>query len=382
MIANRLLILSSSTGGGHDMRASALEAWVKRIHGDRVEVRRWQALEEGTRLDRFGVQLYNTIQRRAPWAHHIYFNFLECASLHRSADRLRGQAPFQELLESFRPEVIVSVHAHLNHGYFEFARKVLANDVRCITYCGELCGGYGFSKHWVNPAVDRMITAVDLCAEAAIARKIDPDKVRVGGFLLHPPFFEPDNDSMGLKLRKEFFGDDHYQPTLLLGTGSNGANNHLRVLMALARLQRPLNLLVLCGRNDVVFQRIDTAARTLQPLRVVPLRYRQDMHHLFQAVDCAFIRPGTGTTSECIRSGCPVIFNGIGGVMPQERITVKFMRAHGLEAPVASTARAFARRVNDWLNRGFAAEAQRQRSIFEHINRGLTPETIVHEVLE
>ena len=49
-----------------------------------------------------------------------------------------------------------------------------------------------------------------------------------------------------------------------------------------------------------------------------------------QLADAVVARPGTGTTSEGIMSGCPVIFNGLGGVMPQEWITVKYARRHGI----------------------------------------------------
>lgn len=365
------------------MRARALQSWISRLHGDAVEVRRWQALEEGSRLDRFGVGLYNTIQRRAPWAHHLYFNFLEQAALHRSAGRLRGQAPFTELLRSFVPEVIISVHAHLNHGHFEWARQILGPDVRLMTYCGELYGGYGFSRHWVNPAADRFIAAVDPCAQAAIAHGMAADKTTVGGFLLDPAFFD-DGDTAttsAAALRNSFFGNDSEQPTLLLGTGSNGANNHLPVLRALARLRQPMNVLALCGRNETIRRRIETLAPQLQPLHIVASGYRTDMHQLLKAVDCAFIRPGTGTTSECIISRCPVIFNGVGGVMPQEGITVKFMRALGIDAPVARNANALARIVNERLSHDFRRDASSRREQLQPINNGLHPANIVREIL-
>jgi processive 1,2-diacylglycerol beta-glucosyltransferase len=39
-------------------------------------------------------------------------------------------------------------------------------------------------------------------------------------------------------------------------------------------------------------------------------------------------RPGTGATSEAIQLGAPLIHNGIGGIMPQELITVQYCKQH------------------------------------------------------
>ena len=43
-------------------------------------------------------------------------------------------------------------------------------------------------------------------------------------------------------------------------------------------------------------------------------------HTILRSVDVAFIRPGREQRSECIVSQCPIVFNGLGGLMPQEQI--------------------------------------------------------------
>jgi processive 1,2-diacylglycerol beta-glucosyltransferase len=59
------------------------------------------------------------------------------------------------------------------------------------------------------------------------------------------------------------------------------------------------------------------------------IEFTDRMAELLRCVSAVVARPGTGTTSEAMLCGCPIIFNGLGGVMPQEMITVKFARAHG-----------------------------------------------------
>ena len=384
MPARRLLILSSSTGSGHDMRAAALVQWVERLRGSEVSTRRYQALEESSTLDHFGVDLYNWIQRHCPWAHHIYFNFLEVAGLHRKVSRLRGKKALLAIIRDFRPDVVVSTHAHLNHAYFEAIRQAMQPDPpRCLTYCGELHGSYGFSRHWVSPPADGFIAAVPSCAEAALARGMPKERIHLGGFLLKPAFYlKPDRsvkppppDSL-----KSLLADLPESPLVLLGTGANGANNHLAILRSLATLKQPVTIIALCGRNEAVLSQLKNLA--CPPHTLLPLGYRDDMHDLLKAVDLAFIRPGTGSTCECIQSRCPILFNGIGGIMPQERITVRYLRTLGLRPEVVRRPTRFASALEKLLfQEGGKATLADQKEAFKHVNCGLTPTEIVAEVL-
>ena len=55
----RILILSSSTGGGHDMRARSLVSWYGSKHNSTpITTERYQALEESSGLYSFGAVSY------------------------------------------------------------------------------------------------------------------------------------------------------------------------------------------------------------------------------------------------------------------------------------------------------------------------------------
>ncbi len=368
------------------MRARALAAWFAKVHGpDAVEVRQWQVLEESSDVDHFGVKLYNWIQRCCPRVHHIYFNFLEWAGLHRG--RLRGGVArrFRARLNDFRPDVVVSVHAHLNHAYFAEAKAWGGGKIRCFTYCGELEGGYGFSRHWVNPKADGFIAAVDACGRAAHRLGMPTERITVGGFLLQPSFYERSAESVA-DLRMRLWGDCQGRPVLLLGTGANGANQHKRVLAALADTGVALVVVALCGRNEATRREILRCRDQWSGLRVIPLAYREDMADILRSVDLAFIRPGTGTTSECVRSVCPILFNGLGGVMPQERITVRFLKHCGYPVELARSPRECARRVQRMLgvspgSGGTVPRFTVEREILASINPGLRPERVLDALL-
>ena len=330
----KVLVLTSSTGGGHDMRARALEAWVGLRTDWQVSIH--QALESTHGLYAFGVGLYNGIQRTLPIAHHVYFQFLERANLHRNADRIMGARRFQERVEDFAPDLVVSTHAHLNHGFFDLARRQLGSSrVRCVTYCGELWGGYGFSRHWVNPKADAFIAAVDPCRDAALQLGMPPERSHVGGFLLRPQFFEKQQIK---HTREQFLGEelglDPQAFTILLSTGAVGANNHLGLLRSLESRRRPIQVVALCGNRESSLRSVNDWGAKAKHVTLRALARRVDMPRIIRSADLLVARPGTGTTSEAILCGTPLLFNCIGGVMPQEYITVKFARHHGFASVI------------------------------------------------
>lgn len=295
-----------------------------------IEAEVFQTLESGPTLYRFGVHLYNWIQRHCPALHHVYFNALEVLGLHEHASGLEGTAPFEAKLREFRPQVIVSTHAHLNHGYFAKARRILHGQVRCTTYCGELHGGYGFSRFWVNPAADYFAGAVSETCDEAARLNMPPEKTMRAGFLLNPKFWEaPETDLERNTFVREELKLDPEQFILVLGTGANSANNHLKLLDALKHSELRPQIVALCGRSEAAFNAVRSWARAQDAFAVRALPYCDRMPELLRAASALIARPGTGTTSEAILCGCPLIFNGIGGVMPQERITLEFARARG-----------------------------------------------------
>jgi len=323
------------------MRANALSDWAKLIRKDSWDVKIYFPLETGHRLYAVGVETYNVIQRNAPWAHHLYFNYLELAAMHRNPDRILNADAFMNTIRTEKPDLIISVHGHTNHGFFELARRALPDTPpKCITYCGEVFGGYGLSKHWINPQADHFIGAVpEVCTAAIRDHHMPKEKTHCGGFLLRPPFYEP---PLTETEQRQFVVDelqlDPDRFTLLLSTGDAGANNHIPFLNALEAAGLPIQVAALCGRNQQTMDQISQWAEgtSNRNVSVKALGYRNDMHRLMQSVSAIVARPGTGATSEAILARCPIIHNGMGGIMPQEWITVKYCRSHGISHPIKS----------------------------------------------
>jgi processive 1,2-diacylglycerol beta-glucosyltransferase len=319
------------------MRARAFQEWAQTMPSLDASAQLHRPLENSHELYAFGVWLYNWIQRTAPFLHHVYFNFLEVVAIVRTSQPL-GAKKYRKILEELRPDVLLSVHDSLNHAFFDYARKVLGEDrVKCVTYCGELSGGYGFSRHWVNPSADLFIGAVPETCEAALRWGMAPEKTQVGGFLLRRFFYDDPLDEAGRAtfIRQQLQLDPN-EFILLLSASSRGAHNHVRFLEALKQRHIDAQIVLLCGKSQIAEREISAWAKANPRARVCLLPHNTNVGKLMRSVSAIVARPGTGTTSEAIVSGCPLLLNCLGGIMPQEQITVKFCRKHGLAELVRS----------------------------------------------
>jgi len=342
------------------MRARAFQEWAQADPSLDLSAQLHRPLEKSHEIYAFGVWLYNWIQRTAPFLHHIYFNFLEVVPIVRTRKPL-GAAKYRQVLTEIRPDVLISVHDSLNHGFFEYAREVLGRDrVKCVTYCGELSGGYGFSRHWVNPSADLFIGAVRETCDAAVRWGMPPEKTRVGGFLLRRVFYDSPEDAAE---RATFIRDklrlDPDDFILLLSASSRGAHNHVRFLDALKRQRVDAQVVLLCGKSQIAEREVSAWAAAHPSARVRLLPHNTNVGQLMRSVSAIVARPGTGTTSEAIVSGCPLLLNSLGGIMPQERITVKFCREHGV-AQLVRSPEELAGIVTEWRKRPELTEAIRR----------------------
>jgi processive 1,2-diacylglycerol beta-glucosyltransferase len=346
----RILVLTSSTGGGHDARAEAFAEWCFQLYRHDVDVRIEQMLEKSSAVNRTGVRLYNRIQRSAPWVHKLFYALVELLSyVNRSGVRL-GAHYYIEVLRSYKPHLVFSVHDCLNRGYFQLARKILgAERVRCATYCGEFSGGWGYSRNWIEPSVDLYISRTPTARDYAVKCGIPADRSRVRGYLMHPRSYL---EVLSLEERREFrakrLGLDPDRFTVFLATGGNGANNHLELLPALLKYPSRIQAIIICGKNKETYNEL-VHWRAIHPEFTCYIEgYSEIVHLLLQASDTIVTRGGTTTCAKALNFRCPIIFNAFGGIMPQEELTWKFFR-NGAASEKIEDADDFTHIIDTWM---------------------------------
>ena len=377
-MSKRILVLTSSTGSGHDMRAQAFAQWARHLHGDAVEVRIEQIIENGSLLGRFGVWVYNTIHRYCPFLHNIYFFIVEAFILSHARSVTFGGRYYRQLLLDYRPEIVLSVHDSTNRGYFEDARRLLGESVRCVTYCGEFSGGYGYSRNWVNPSADLFIARTRRAREHAIKLGMAPERCAVFHKFLPPACFNGQIRAGEITEYRQQLGLQPERFTVFLATGGYGANHHLTFLKALRPLGDRVQVIVICGRNQKVFEQLSTWSRKNPSLTTYIEGYSTRVSDFLQICDAVVTRGGANTTMEALHFECPLLYNALGGLMPQEMCTVRYFIDHGAASMIRS-ARELADRLAAWSSFGEEYRLIRTRLAALHFEEN--PEDLVRLIM-
>jgi len=376
----RILVLTSSTGGGHDARAEAFAEWCFQLYRHDVDVRIEQMLEKSSVVNRTGVTLYNRIQRGAPWVHKLFYAIVELLSYLNRSDVTFGASYYVSVLEEYRPHLVFSVHDCLNRGYFQLARQVLGADrVRCATYCGEFSGGWGYSRNWIEPSVDLYFSRTPTAADYAIKKGLPPARSRVRGYLMLPrAHLEVLGPVDRRVFRRKRLGLDPERFTVFLATGGNGANNHFQLLPALLRHADRMQAIVICGKNKETYNELVHWRATHPEFNCYVEGYSEIVHLLMQASDAIVTRGGTTTCAKALHFQCPIIFNAFGGIMPQEELTWKFFR-NGAASEKIEDAADFAHLIDSWM--ADPAAYRRVRENFLRLRYEEDPTLLIDELV-
>ncbi|MSU18530.1 MAG: glycosyltransferase [Lacunisphaera sp.] len=330
----RILVLTSSTGAGHDTRAQAFAEWCFELYRHEVDVRIEQMLEKSSGFFSAGVRFYNWIQKKSPWVHKGFYLFVELLSWLNRRTVTFGRTYYESVLREYQPHLVFSVHDCLNRGYFQMAKRILGPErVRCATYCGEFSGGFGYSINWVEPSVDLYVSRTDTARDYAVKLGMPVARTQVRGYLMQPrssiEVFNAKNRadylSATLHLRPDLF-------TVFLATGGNGANNHVELLAKLLLYADKIQAIVICGNNREAYNQLVRWRAAHPQLNCFVDGFSEEVHLLMQVSDVIVTRGGTTTCAKALHFRCPIIFNALGGIMPQEELTVKFFqRGAGVE---------------------------------------------------
>jgi len=377
----RILVLTSSTGAGHDARAQAFAEWCFELYRHDVDVRIEQMLEKSSRFFRLGVDFYNWIQKKSPWVHKAFYMFVELLSLLNRRSVCFGCGYYETVLREYRPHLVFSVHDCLNRGYFQVARQVLGADrVRCATYCGEFSGGFGYSANWVEPSADLYLSRTATARDYAVKLGMSRERTRVRGHLMRP---RQHTGMLKAEARTAFIGEklelrsDLF--TVFLATGGNGANNHLALLPVLLPYADRLQAVVICGKNREAYNQLVHWSAEHTELNCFVDGFSEEVHLLMQVSDVIVTRGGTTTCAKALHFRCPIIFNAIGGIMPQEALTVKYFR-RGEGAELIANAADFARVIAGWMEN--RREYDRFRANFLKLRYDEDPTLVVRELVD
>jgi processive 1,2-diacylglycerol beta-glucosyltransferase len=167
--------------------------------------------------------------------------------------------------------------------------------------------------------------------------------------------------------------------TVFLTTGGAGANNHMALLSVLHEFADTHQAIVVCGRNHKAFVRVNEWRKEHPRLACHLEGFCDQMHLLAQVSDAIVTRGGTTTCAKALHYCCPMILNGIGGVMPQESLTTKFF-LQDRAACIISRPDELRRVLREWIER--PDEYRRMRAQMDSMRYTDDPEQVVRELID
>ena len=321
-----ILIATATSGAGHLQAAAALEeAW--RAFQPQSMVERLDVLDFTPRLYRtLYAQGYLKMVEHTPELWGLFFDRTDKPALTQKLMRFRHglgrvtAAKFTQHVERFQPDAVICTHFMPLEvlggikGRRADARKPF---ITCVVT--------DFEAHalWMEPTVDLYCVAAEETKGRLVARGAAADSVAVTGIPVAGKFTRPvpvRATRRALGLRDDLF-------TLLVLGSALGAGPVVEILTELNQLKAPMQLLVVCGRNE----ELRRTAATLERLHPTHLfGFVTNMHELMAVADLVLTKPGGVTSSEALALGKPLfIFNPIPG---QEAANTDFLLEHGAAA--------------------------------------------------
>src|SRR5271167_3291137 len=231
--------------------------------------------------------------------------------------------PMVRLLEEFWREhpadLLVSVIPHFNREISESWSAVYPGRpfVTLITDLADYP-----PRFWIEPIKEQYVIAgTEKAAEQARAFGHDEAHIfQASGMILRPDFYVND-DVDPVALRKEM-GLQPDLPTAIVLFGGHGSKVMLYLAERLNKASLPLQLILICGRNDELAAKLRTRKWDM-PVHIVG--FTKEVHKLMRAADFLIGKPGPGSIAEAMVRKLPVLIECNAWTLPQERYNAEWV---------------------------------------------------------
>jgi processive 1,2-diacylglycerol beta-glucosyltransferase len=337
-----ILVLTASTGAGHNMAARAVEVAL-RAAAPAEEIEAHDVLEFASpffrRLYSGG---YQNLVRHWPTAMGWLYDATDRAghSIHhriRLTLQNRASPRIVRYLLSRSPKLVVNTHF--------LPAEVVARLRRAGRLdCPQVTVTTDFETHrlWVHPPTERYYAGTELGKALLATWGVPPDSVQVVGIPVRPAFAQP----LEPRTARTQLGLDPERAVVLLLGGAIGYGRPELLFDELLRMPADAQIVAIAGRNERLRRRLEARVRgSPRPVRV--LGFTEQIHEWMSAADVLVTKPGGLTSSEALACGLPlVIVNPIPG---QETRNSDYLLEHGAAIRV-NHPRLLGHRVNELLS--------------------------------
>ena len=341
MRRQRCLILMADTGGGHRAAARAILEGLDAGFPGRFEVIVSDPLAAAAwPIGGFG-RGYGPLVQHLPAlygaAWHRSDGMRAAAALH-AALRPGLDPVLRRIYAETRPELVLSVHPMLTRR----AQRVLRASGSQAPFAVAVTDLFDAHAMWFEPEADFCSLPTEGAATLARQRGMPADRLRVLGQPIRPCFATPGPDPAELRAS---LGLDPRRATLLLTGGGDGLGRMQELAGAIASCGRPMQLVVIAGRNQGLVERL-TRERWPSGVSVVVRGFVDNMVDWMRAADMIVTKAGPGTIMEALAAGLPILLHGY--LPGQEEGNLRYLTENAL-GHYAERPEAIAEQVAHWL---------------------------------
>jgi len=322
-------ILFHDAGGGHRNAAVALQTVItQQNRGWRVELVQFQELTDHLDVLRklTGIQIqeqYNVLLRNG-WT----VGATQLLRVLQATIRLFHGPMVRLLANHFRKQpadLMVSVIPHFNREIAEAWTSCYPGRpfVTIITDLADFP-----PRFWIEPVNEQyVICGTERAVEQARAMGKGASHIfATSGMILRPDFYQSDDATDPVVLRRELNLRPDL-PTGMLLFGGFGSRVMYEIAEKLEAAGLPLQLIVICGRNEKLAEKFRQRAWKL-PIHVVG--FTKEVHRLMRAADFLIGKPGPGSVAEAMVRKLPVILECNAWTLPQERYNTEWVKEKGV----------------------------------------------------
>jgi UDP-N-acetylglucosamine:LPS N-acetylglucosamine transferase len=257
----------------------------------------------------------------------------------------------EQYLRQERPDLIFSTHYFNSQALARVrpAAGVPATLVNCHT---ELFSVNSYWSFGLEP-VDFYLVTSEAARRQLLLRGFPERKLRLFPYPLRASFLQQ-RDGREDTLRA--FGLEPARKTLLVTLGAEGIGPLEKLLSPLAESGLPLNVPVVCGRNEGLRERLLGRYAGGRWPRILPLGYLPELSRLLAAADFYFTKPGPASVWEAVALRKPLLLAGSAHLL--ENPNIRFVVDRGLGVYVGWEPKKLLRGVRAMLDDGGLARFQ------------------------
>ncbi len=322
-MSKRVLIMSASTGGGHNRAARAIkeELESRTINNMPIKCEIVDSLKlVNNTMDKVISRGYEKSAIYTPKAYGSVYRLSETNLASRN--EFKGNPltslmarKFKHLLNDSKPDLIIGTHPfpmialstlkkHNNLNTLNLGESFIKNSKVDVPPMISVLTDYTTHSTWIQNEIDYYIVGHEYVKELLVYEGVNGEKVKSFGIPVEKSFLDHrDKETVLTEL-----GLSPDKLTVLLMGGSFGAGNIKETLEDLLTIDRDFQILVVTGRNEHLKDKLSKMLdSTIQDKNICLLGYTDKMNDILASIDVLISKPGGLTTTEALLNDVPMI---------------------------------------------------------------------------